>query len=142
MWFLIPATRGRPRCLGPHPFYFQRAPSLRIRAPSWQTAPWSAQMTVTPDSRSRPSPGSTVKTASQTRGSPRAPSPRPPPAQQRPERRHLAAQKFQPSTPECGNIRPTEVRGERKWFSAFTVQSSRWAFILEWSQNTFGCVDG
>lgn len=127
--------------LSPHPFYFQKAPSLLIRAPSWQTTLWLTQMTVAPDGQSRHSPGSTVKTASQTRRSPRAPSPRPPPAQQRPEHRHLAAQKFPPSTQECGNIRHSEVRGERKHFSAFTVKYFRWAFILEWSQNVF-CGDG
>lgn len=118
-----PTTRGRPTCLSPRPFYFQRAPSLLIRAPSWQTTLWLAQMTVTPDSQSRHSPGFSVKTASQTWRSPRAPSPRRPPAQQRPEHRPLAAQKFQPSTQECGNISHSEVRGERKQFSAF---HSRW----------------
>lgn len=69
-------------------------------------------MTVLPVSQS---PDSTVKTASRTQKSTRAPSRRPP-AQQRQDRRNLEVQEFQPSIPECGNVRHTEVSQENKLF--------------------------
>lgn len=113
-------------------YLFQKAPSLRVRAPCWWTALWLAQMTVLPVSQSRQSPGSTVKTASWTQRSTRAPSRRPP-AQQRQDHQKLEIQEFQPSIQECGNARHTEVSQEKKTVQTPFLVKNSWDGLIFWS---------